>query len=68
MLDEAIALTPFVTFSYGETGNWDYKAITFGLGVTFPSSLQIPSHSPKLKLFGRKTYRVTGLEISEVLT
>jgi len=36
LLDEAIALTPFVTFSYGETGNWDYKAITFGLGLTFP--------------------------------
>lgn len=36
LLDEAIALTPFLTFSYGETGNWDYKAITFGLGLTFP--------------------------------
>jgi len=35
LLDEAIALTPFVTFSYGETGNWDYKAITLGLGLTF---------------------------------
>jgi len=36
LLDEAIALTPFLTFSYGEAGNWDYKAITFGLGLTFP--------------------------------
>ena len=33
---EDIALSPFATFSYGETGNWDYRAITFGLGVTFP--------------------------------
>jgi len=36
LLNEAIALTPFVTFSYGETGKWDYKAITFGFGLTFP--------------------------------
>ena len=35
-LDETIALTPFVGFNYGETGNWDYKAITLGLGITFP--------------------------------
>lgn len=33
---EAIALSPFATFSYGETGNWDYHAITFGLGFTIP--------------------------------
>ena len=33
---EDIALSPFATYSYGETGNWDYKAITFGIGVTFP--------------------------------
>ena len=33
---EDIALSPFATFSYGETGNWDYRAITFGIGVTFP--------------------------------
>jgi hypothetical protein len=36
LLNENIALSPFATFSYGETGNWDYKAITFGLGLTFP--------------------------------
>ncbi len=30
------ALTPFATFSYGETGKWDYKAFTIGLGFTFP--------------------------------
>ena len=36
LLNEKIALSPFATFSYGETGNWDYRAITFGLGVTFP--------------------------------
>jgi hypothetical protein len=33
---EAFALSPFATFSYGETGNWDYRAITFGLGITSP--------------------------------
>ncbi len=33
---EAIALSPFANFSYGETGNWDYQAITVGLGVTLP--------------------------------
>ena len=33
---EAIALSPFVNFSYGETGNWDYQAITVGIGLTFP--------------------------------
>jgi len=36
LLNEDIALSPFATFSYGKTGNWDYRAITFGLGVTFP--------------------------------
>lgn len=36
LLNEAIALSPFVTLSYGETGKWDYRALTFGLGVTFP--------------------------------
>ena len=36
LLSEGIALSPFATFSYGETGNWDYRAITFGLGITFP--------------------------------
>ena len=36
LLNEWIALSPFATFSYGETGNWDYQAITMGLGVTFP--------------------------------
>lgn len=33
---EAIAFSPFANFSYGETGNWDYQAITVGLGVTLP--------------------------------
>ena len=36
LLNENVALSPFAIFSYGETGNWDYRAITFGLGVTFP--------------------------------
>jgi outer membrane autotransporter protein len=36
LLNENIALSPFANISYGETGNWDYRAITFGLGVTFP--------------------------------
>ena len=36
LLNENVALSPFATFSYGETGNWDYQAITIGLGVTFP--------------------------------
>jgi hypothetical protein len=36
LLSDAIALSPFATFSYGETGNWDYRAITVGIGVTFP--------------------------------
>jgi hypothetical protein len=36
ILNKSIALSPFATFSYGETGNWDYRAITFGLGLTFP--------------------------------
>jgi hypothetical protein len=36
LLNEYIALSPFATFSYGETGNWDYQAITLGLGITFP--------------------------------
>ena len=31
-----IAVSPFATFSYGETGNWDYQAITVGIGLTFP--------------------------------
>ena len=35
MLTEYFALSPFATFSYGNTGNWDYSAITFGLGGTF---------------------------------
>jgi hypothetical protein len=35
-LNEAVALSPFVNFNYGEAGNWDYSAITFGIGVTFP--------------------------------
>ncbi len=34
--DLDIALSPFATFSYGETGNWDYRAITVGVGFTFP--------------------------------
>ena len=32
---ESFVLSPFGTFSYGETGKWDYRAITFGLGVGF---------------------------------
>jgi len=36
LLNENVALSPFATFSYGKTENWDYRAITFGLGVTFP--------------------------------
>ena len=32
----AITLSPFANFSYGDTGNWDYQAITVGLGITFP--------------------------------
>ena len=36
LLNENVALTPFATFSYGETGNWDYQAITIGLGLTLP--------------------------------
>ena len=35
-VNETVALSPFVNFDYGEAGNWDYTAITFGLGVTFP--------------------------------
>ena len=35
MLYEHFALSPFATFSYGDTGNWDYTALTFGLGGTF---------------------------------
>ena len=36
LLNEHIALSPFATISYGETGNWDYRAITFGLGLAIP--------------------------------
>jgi hypothetical protein len=36
LLNEDIAFSPFATFSYGETGNWDYRAITLGLGITIP--------------------------------
>ena len=36
LVSENVALSPFATFSYGETGDWDYKAITFGLGITIP--------------------------------
>ena len=32
---ETIPLNSFVTFSYGETGKWDYRAITAGLGFGF---------------------------------
>ena len=35
-LNEAAALSPFVNFNYGEAGDWNYTAITFGIGVTFP--------------------------------
>ena len=36
MLNEYLALTPFATFSYGRTDDWDYQAITLGLGLTLP--------------------------------
>ena len=36
LLNENVALSPFATFSYGNTENWDYRAITFGLGITIP--------------------------------
>jgi outer membrane autotransporter protein len=36
LVTENVALSPFATFSYGKTGNWDYRAITFGLGLTIP--------------------------------
>lgn len=35
-LNEYIALSPFAAISYGETGNWDYRAMTFGLGIMIP--------------------------------
>ena len=35
-LNETVTLSPFASFSYGETRNWNYTAITFGLGMTFP--------------------------------
>jgi len=35
-LNETAALSPFATFSYGDTDSRDYTAITFGLGLTFP--------------------------------
>jgi len=27
---------PFANFSYGETGNWDHRAITVGIGIGIP--------------------------------
>ena len=36
VLYEAVAVNAFATYSYGETGTWDYQAITFGLGFTIP--------------------------------
>ena len=35
-MNDSAALSPFVNFNYGEAGNGDYTAITFGIGVTFP--------------------------------
>ena len=35
-LKETVSLSPFASFSYGETRSWNYTAITFGLGMTFP--------------------------------
>ena len=35
-LTETASLSPFATFSYGDAGSWDYTAVTFGLGITFP--------------------------------
>jgi hypothetical protein len=34
--DQDVTLSPFATFSYGETGNWDYRAITVGIGLGIP--------------------------------
>lgn len=35
-LNQTATLSPFVNFSYGDTGSWDYRSITFGLGIAFP--------------------------------
>lgn len=35
-LNETVTLSPFANFSYGDAGPWNYTAITFGLGITFP--------------------------------
>ena len=35
ILYERFALSPFVTYCRGDTGDWDYTAITFGVGGTF---------------------------------
>ena len=34
--DEDVTLSPFAAFSYGETGNWDYRAFTVGIGIGIP--------------------------------
>ena len=34
--DLDIAVSPFATYSYGETGNWDHQAITIGVGFNLP--------------------------------
>ena len=35
-INEKVAVSPFANFSYGQAEDLNYKAITFGLGVTFP--------------------------------
>jgi len=34
--DNDFTLSPFATFSYGETGNWDHRAVTVGIGLGIP--------------------------------
>ena len=34
--EQNVTLSPFATFSYGETGNWDHRAITVGVGLDIP--------------------------------
>lgn len=35
LIYETLVLSPFGTFSYGETGKWEHRAITVGLGIGF---------------------------------
>ncbi len=34
--DHDFTLSPFATYSYGETGNWDHRAVTVGIGLGIP--------------------------------